>query len=442
MLKKITVDQVRLGMHLHALEGPWMSHPFWKTKFVVNDPADLRKLLDSAVKEVWIDAGKGLDVATPDERPTVRPPVAAPQVRPDAAPPPAGAAPAPSPVAAVSLTRPAPPAVPTAERPGHASAPPPTHSMADELGQAAAVCDRGKQAVMSMFREARLGKAVDAESCLPLVEEISASVLRNPGAMVSLARLKTQDEYTYMHSVAVCALMVALGRDSGLDEDECRAAGLAGLMHDLGKALMPLEVLNKPGKLTDDEFAVMRSHPERGHELLLEGRGASPEVLDVCLHHHERMDGTGYPHKLPGESITRIARMGAICDVYDAITSNRPYKRGWDPAESIARMASWKGHFDPDLFKRFVKSLGIYPVGSLVRLESGRLAVVVEQNPAALTMPAVKVFFSTKSNMPVSVQRIELDAGSDRIVGRENAAQWGFKNLDALWADQAGLRAA
>ena len=96
--------------------------------------------------------------------------------------------------------------------------------------------------------------------------EIAGSVLRNPGAMVSLARLKTQGEYTYMHSVAVCALMVALGRDSGLDEDECRAAGLAGLMHDLGKALMPLEVLNKPGKLTDDEFAVMRSHPERGHE--------------------------------------------------------------------------------------------------------------------------------------------------------------------------------
>jgi HD-GYP domain-containing protein (c-di-GMP phosphodiesterase class II) len=227
-----------------------------------------------------------------------------------------------------------------------------------------------------------------------------------------------------------------------MDENECRAAGLAGLMHDLGKAVMPLDVLNKPGKLTDDEFAVMRSHPERGHALLLEGRGASAEVLDVCLHHHERIDGTGYPHKLAGDAITRVARMGAICDVYDAITSNRPYKRGWDPAESIARMASWKGHFDTALFTSFVKSLGIYPVGSLVRLESGRLAVVTEQNPAALTAPQVKVFFSTKSNMPVPVLRLDLAAGGDRIVGRESATKWGFTHLDTLWAEQSASRAA
>ncbi len=309
--------------------------------------------------------------------------------------------------------------------------------MRDELHQAAAICNRGKQAVLSMFREARLGNAVDAEGCLPLVEEISSSVLRNPGAMVSLARLKTQDEYTYMHSVAVCALMVALGRESGLDETQCRAAGLAGLLHDLGKAVMPLDVLNKPGKLTEEEFTVMRTHPERGHAMLLEGHGASADVLDVCLHHHERIDGTGYPHRLAGDTITRIARMSAICDVYDAITSNRPYKKGWDPAESIARMASWKGHFDPELFRFFVKSLGIYPVGSVVRLESGRLAVVTEQNAATLTAPQVKIFFSTKSNMPVTVQRLDLAGGSDRIVGRESADKWGFKNLDALWTEAA-----
>ena len=407
MLKKIRVDQVRLGMHLHAMEGAWIDHPFWKTRFVITDAADLRKLRDSSVREVWIDAGKGLDVAPPE---AALPRPAAPAAPPDA--------PAPAPSRAA------------------AAAPPATASMADELHQAAAICNRGKQAVQSMFREARLGKAVDAEGCLPLVEEISSSVMRNPGALVSLARLKSQDEYSYMHSVAVCALMVALAREAGMDADACRHAGLAGLMHDLGKAMMPLAVLNKPGKLTDDEFAVMRSHPERGHELLLEGRGANADVLDVCLHHHERIDGTGYPHKLAGDAISQVARMGAICDVYDAITSNRPYKKGWDPAESVARMASWQGHFDPGLFKLFVKSLGIYPVGSLVRLQSGRLAVVVEQNPAALTAPVVKVFFSTKSNLPISVQRLELAGTDDRIVGRESAAQWGFKHLDSLWADE------
>ena len=406
MLKKIPVEQARLGMHLHAMDGAWIDHPFWKTRFVINDPDDLRKLVGSSVREVWIDVSKGLDVANAAD--------------------------------SLAVPLPAPPAPPLPPSTAPAARPrPPTRSMADELHEAAAICNRSKTAVLSMFREARLGRAVDAESCLPLVEEISSSVARNPGALVSLARLKSQDEYTYMHSVAVCALMVALGREIGMDDDACRSAGLAGLMHDLGKAAMPLEVLNKPGKLTDDEFAIIKSHPERGHEMLLEGRGANADVLEVCLRHHEKMDGSGYPHRLAGEQIPLVARMGAICDVYDAITSNRPYKAGWDPAESIARMASWQGHFDPQLFNRFVKSLGIYPVGSLVRLGSGRLAVVVEQNPVALTAPTVKVFFSIKSNMPISVQRLELSSGSDRIVGRESVAKWGFKNLDALWSDGA-----
>jgi len=242
--------------------------------------------------------------------------------------------------------------------------------------------------------------------------------------------------------VAVCALMVALGREVGLDEAACRIAGMAGLLHDLGKALMPLEVLNKPGKLTDAEYAIMKTHPERGHELLLETRGADALAMDVCLHHHERVDGTGYPHGLPGEAITQMARMGAICDVYDAITSNRPYKAGWDPADSIARMASWKGHFDPALFSAFVKSLGIYPTGSLVRLQSERLAVVLEQSPQALMSPVVRVFFSLKSGMPVSLQRLDLSAPSchDRILGRESTEKWGFSYLDELWAGEAAPR--
>mgnify|MGYP003341108195 FL=1 len=163
----------------------------------------------------------------------------------------------------------------------------------------------------------------------------------------------------------------------------------------------------------------------------------SEPVLDVCLHHHEKMDGSGYPEGLCGDRISLLARMGAVCDVYDAVTSNRPYKAGWDPAESVARMASWKGHFDPVVFQAFVKSLGIYPVGSLLRLQSGRLAVVVEQKPGALTTPLVKVFFSTKSQMPMTPQLLDLSTSNDRIVGRECPADWGFKHLDGLWAGEA-----
>ena len=399
MLKKIAVADLRLGMHLHGFDAAWIDHPFWRTRFLLSDPADLARIRASAVRACWIDLTQGLDVAPAAD--------AQHEAAVEPAPPPTDASPA-APV-----------------------------SMEEELRRAAALCRRSRGQVMQMFAEARMGKALDTASSAALVEEVSASVFRNREALVSLARLKTADDYTYMHSVAVCALMVSLGRTLGLSDDECRQAGLAGLLHDMGKALMPAEVLNKPGKLSDAEHEIMKTHPARGHELLAESRGVAHEALDVVLHHHERIDGRGYPHGLAGDAISRLARMGAVCDVYDAITSNRPYKAGWDPAVSMARMASWQGHFDPVLFAAFVKTLGIYPTGSIVRLASGRLAVVLEQNPSALTTPVVKVFHSTRTNLPLTPERIDLARGSDRIVRREPRAQWESLQLDALWAGDA-----
>jgi len=404
MLKKIPTADVKLGMYLQGMEGSWLSHPFWKTKFVLADPEDLKALRASGVPFCWIDASKGLDVDAPAAAP----------------------APPPAPVEAAAAVIAAPPklALDTASA-----------SMGDELERAAQVVQRSKRAVMSLFGEARLGKAVDAEACLPLVEEVASSVARNPSALISLARLKTKDDYTYMHSVAVCALMVSLARQMGLDEARTREAGLAGLLHDIGKMAMPLNVLNKPGALTDAEFAIMRDHPARGFEMLKEGASVPEAALDVALRHHEKMDGTGYPGKLAGEQISLLSRMGAVCDVYDAITSNRPYKNAWDPASSLARMAQWSGHFDPRVFQAFVKCVGIYPVGTLVKLQSGRLAVVLEQNVTALTAPRVRVFYSTKSQMPIPTQVLDLSSpgATDRIIGREDPATWGFQKLDELW---------
>jgi len=408
-LKRISTADVTLGMFVQALEGAWLTHPFWRTKFVLTDPADLAALKASRVPAVWIDTSKGLDLDTA-----------------------AGAAGAAGAAMQASATAPARAPAPTAT-----AAPPPVspERLEDELGRAAKVLLRSRQAVTTLFNEVRLGQAIDPERCLPVVQEITASLARNPSAFLSLARLKTKDDYTYMHSVAVCGLMVALGRHMGLGEADLREAGLAGLLHDVGKMQMPLDVLNKPGALTNAEFDVMRSHPERGFELLKDGAKVPASALDVCLHHHEKMDGTGYPHRLAGQQISLLARMGAVCDVYDAVTSVRPYKQPWDPAAALQRMSQWKGQFDPAVLAAFVKSVGIFPTGALVRLESGRLAVVVDQNPGALAKPRVRVFFSTKSNMPIPVQLLDLAAAgaTDRITGWEPVEDWEFTHLDRLW---------
>jgi HD-GYP domain-containing protein (c-di-GMP phosphodiesterase class II) len=416
MRKQITVDQLQVGMFVDALDGSWLDHPFWKSAFKIEQASQLAQLRTSKVRTLWIDTSKGLDVPSVAPRAEVV----------DDCELPASPAGAPAPDARlIESARAQPPVV--------------TVSLQEEVTRARRILGQARGAMTSMFNDVRLGKAVDTEHCLPLVNEITQSVGRNPGAIVSLARLKTSDDYTYLHSVAVCALMVSLAKQLGLNDEDTREAGMAGLVHDLGKAMMPLEVLNKPGKLTDAEFTIMKSHPEAGHRMLEEAKGVGPVPLDVCLHHHEKVNGTGYPHRLKGEAISIFSRMGAVCDVYDAITSNRPYKAGWDPAESVQKMAQWakEGHFDERVFQAFVKSIGIFPTGSLVKLQSGKLAVVVEQGSSSLLQPLVRVFYSTKSRQPITPEMLDLSKSIDQIVSRESPQTWGFPHIDQLWTGQA-----
>lgn len=415
MLKKVTSAEVCLGMYIHKFEGSWIDHPFWKARFLLQEPRDLQKIQDSAVTAVWIDIAKGLDCRPRSECASAPDPVAVPE-----------------PVAAPVAAPAAPPAAAPTQETG--SAPVAAISCPQEMAQASAVSAHAKQEVARLFQDVRLGQAIELSEVATVVEQISASVLRHPTALISLTRLRTADEYTYIHSVSVCALMTAVARQMDLPAEQVQLAGQAGLLHDVGKMRTPVEVLNKPGRLTEAEFAVMQRHPEEGVALLRQW-GASAEVIDVCLHHHEKFDGSGYPHGLAGTQISLLSRIAAVCDVYDAISSTRPYKTAWSPAEAIRRMAEWKGHFDPRVFQAFVKTLGIYPIGSLVRLSNEQLAVVVEQHPDSLLTPRVRVFFSARSRTPLPQRLLDLarPPADERIVRREDPEEWGFRNLERLW---------
>lgn len=397
MAKKISSSELRIGMYMHKLGGSWLKHPFLRSSFLLEDSKDIKRIIQAGIKEVWIDESKGLSRELKQIEET--------QV--------------------VVLIEEPPVETKNEEEVG---------SMEEEIDRARKFCNAAKEQVKEMFDEVRLGKAIDSEKTIPLVGEIEMLVQRNASAILSVARLKTHDDYTYMHSIAVCALMLSLAHQLDLDEEQTRLAGVGGLMHDLGKALMPTEILSKPGKLTDAQFVTVKKHPQAGATVLQEN-GAAPEVIDIALHHHEKVNGSGYPDGLAGDDISLLARMGAICDVYDAVTSERPYKKAWDPSNAIQAMAKWEGHFDKKLFAVFVKSIGIYPVGSLVRLSTKRLAVVVEPGADSLLKPKVKVFFSITAKAAIEVQIIDLDSPSCKVTieGPENPEKWGFKSLEHFW---------
>lgn len=395
-IKKIPVARLRSGMFIHEVCGDWLSHPFWKSRFQVKSDEDVARIRAAGIHDVYIDTACGLDDQEARDAEEVRLEV-------------------------------------EQELLAAMGAPPqlePQVSVVEEMDRARSVHAQAHKVVRNMMQDVRLGKAVSMGDVDSVVEAISGSVLRNSGALIGLIGLKNKDDYTFLHSVSVCTLMVAFGRSLGLTGDALRELGIGGLLHDVGKTKVPEAVLNKPGSLTDEEFALIKRHPGDGHAILLETPGVGPIPLDITRHHHERIDGSGYPDRLAGDAITRAARMAAIVDVYDAITADRCYHKGMVATEALRKMWEWsKTHFDNSMLQAFMRCVGIYPVGSLVRLESGRLGVVTEQNAISLLSPKVRVFFNARDGVYIAPEVVDLAAslgagGGDRIVSTEVPERW------------------
>ncbi|MYN10714.1 HD-GYP domain-containing protein [Pseudoduganella aquatica] len=400
MLKKVDSSQLTVGMFIHDLSCDWMTHPFIRNRFVITSEDEIRKILKAGIHDVVIDSSKGLDV---QDAPTLEEANQATERE---------------------LTElAAKPVVVTRV------------SLGEELSRAAQIRHQASTLVRTVMRDARLGKAIEIGQVQPVVQNITESILRNPGALVGLLRIKNKDDYTFLHSVSVCALLVAFCNSRGMDAEITRQAGLGGLLHDTGKALVPDEVLNKPAALTDEEFAIIRKHPQDGFDILRQSPEVNDIALDITLHHHERRDGSGYPNKLSGDAISELAQMAAIVDVYDAITADRCYHKGMSAAAALRKIYEWsKFHFNPQYAQEFMRCVGIYPVGTMVMLESGRLGVVIEPHETNLLAPKVNVFFHTKKNVYIKPETVDLArgvgfGGGDKIVGHESPAKW---NVDPM----------
>ncbi len=398
MIKRIGVEQLRVGMFVHDLNCGWLDHPFARNRFTVKQPEVIAKIRELGIRELYIDTEKGVDVA--QDAPAKSQSEVNRELQAE--------------LDRMAATGPA-----QQQR---------TH-MREERVYAERIQKEASSIITDVMKDVRLGKQVEVERVEPVVEQMVNSIFRNQDALLSLGRIRQMDQYTFEHSVSVGVLLISFAKSMGLERDVIQQIGVGALLHDIGKIKVPDAVLNKPGRLTDEEFAIMKKHVVFSREILAETPGISPAALAVAAEHHERFDGTGYPRGLKADEITPYGQMAAVVDVYDAITADRCYHKGEPPTSVLKKLLEWsKFHFNPELVQRFVHTVGIYPVGTLVRLESRRLAVVIEPGEKGLLYPVVRVVYDAEKRAFLTPRTLDLSnppaGGEDPIVGYEDAEKW------------------
>lgn len=268
-----------------------------------------------------------------------------------------------------------------------------------------------KQLSKDILDGIRIGRTLDLDESKEVVGSIVDSIIRNSNALVWLSKLKNKDEYTAEHSLNVCILSVAFARHLGHSEFEIKKIGLCGLLHDVGKAKIPLEILNKPGRFTDEEFEIMKQHPLYGRDLLMSISDSDNATVDVAYSHHERMDESGYPRKLMRHQIPYYAKIVSLTDTYDAITSSRCYDNGRSSMDALDIIYKNKGRqFDEELALEFIKCIGIYPPGSIVEMTNREVAIIISSNKVSKLKPRViLVLDSTKDKCKEKIIDLRLE---------------------------------
>ncbi|MEO0643700.1 MAG: HD domain-containing phosphohydrolase [Pseudomonadota bacterium] len=391
MLKQVELSALEQGMFVHKLDGNWLDHPFWKSQFMIEDAKTLASIKSSKLRGAIIDTAKGRDVGA-YPRPQGR--EATGKAGPSKA----------------ELSR----MKKALQRESVATVP---VSLRKELTTAQAISDRAKSQLGQVLLAARLGKALNVKTVEPVVADIMLSVRRNSQAFSGLMRCKLQNELMFRHALSVSALMVSLARRMKLPEDEVRNCGLAGLLLDIGVSYLPKGIDPPHGDYRNVAPKIWKQHVMLGYRALMNDNDLPQSILDACLQHHERMDGSGYPGGLEGDEISTAARMAAVCDTFDFLLNKTNGAPALDPAAAIQRMKTMEDAFDPDILRSFIESVGLFPVGSFVVLSSEKLAMVIDEDFNDHTKPVVQAFYCLKNQERIRPFTIKLaDTNEDDAI--------------------------
>ncbi len=395
MLKKINSTQLRIGMYINDLKCGWLDHPFASNKFKLISEIDIRKIIVAGIKDIEIDTSKGVDIfdkKQPDRRQDKNKILRS----------------------AVDASSKSTNTVKTTAK--------------NEIQHAKVAFAKAGELITDMMADVKMGKQVEMELVNPVINAMGDSILRNHNALLGLSRIRIMDKYTFEHSVSIGVLMMSFAKNLGMDQKTIHEVGVGGLLHDIGKTLTPDEILNKPGKLTNEEFVIMRRHVVDSRVILEKTSNISQIALDVAAQHHERYDGNGYPNGLKGDEISLYGQMSAIVDVYDALTANRCYHKGQEPSVVLKLlMQRSEGHFNPDLVQNFVQTVGIYPAGSLVLLNNGYLAKVLDIEDNILK-PIVEAFLHAEKRTYITPKIINLkNENKLKILTAESYEKWNIE---------------
>lgn len=407
MIKKIAIRELHPGMYVHDLNCSWVPHPLFPTRFKVKSDKEIEKLIELGISSVYIDSAMGDDAPHAATEEEVRRTVESALLK----------------VADIQCENESSQAI----------------STRDEFASAVQIHQEAHQTIQGVMSDVRLGKHSEMESIEPAVHGIVDSIFRNSGALIQLGGIRTKDQYTFAHSVNVCALLTAFARTLKIGHDMTRQLSIGGMLHDIGKMRVPDAILNKPSGLTEYEFDEIKQHVRHGEDILSSVSWIPSIALQITAQHHERYDGSGYPAGLKGAQISQFGQMAAIADVYDAISSARVYHEAMEPAMAIRKIQEWsEHHFNAELVSHFVRSVGIYPIGTLVRLESGLLGIVIEHFAANLLRPVVRIIYDVRKRWKVEPRDIDLSRQpADRIIGFESPAKWNIATTDFLQSPAA-----